>query len=55
MDEPEGPYWQGHYGMGRRWTPSTAGRKGCLTALYGGFIVLVLVLLVTFVATILAR
>ena len=52
MGEPEGSYWRGHYGIGRRWRPSAAGHKGCQIMLYGAFAVLVLVLLV---AAILAR
>jgi len=40
------PYWRQHYGIGNRWTPTSRGRIGCLVLLFGGFVALVVLLVV---------
>lgn len=52
-DDPFGtkaPYWRRHFGIGRPWTPSPRGRKGCLFMLYACIAVIVGVFLVAGIA-----
>jgi hypothetical protein len=40
------PYGRQHYGIGNRWAPTSRGRFGCLVLLFGGFVALVVLLVV---------
>jgi hypothetical protein len=43
-------YWQRHYGgVGGRWTPTAAGRRGCMAGIIGLLAVLVATLAVALV------
>jgi hypothetical protein len=41
----EAPYWRRHDGIDRPWTPTPAGRMGCVVMMIG-FVVLIAVVLV---------
>ena len=44
------PFWRRHWGIAHPWSPRPIGRKGCLITLYGGFAVIVLVLVIAGIA-----
>ena len=44
------PYWERHYGISHPWHPTERGRRGCLFMLYGGFVAIVLVLVIAAIA-----
>jgi hypothetical protein len=45
----DAPYWRRHYGIGRAWQPRAGARRGCVIALLGVLLLIVLVLVVAFV------
>ena len=47
------PYWQRELGLGRPWTPTERGRKGCVVMLYVTFASVVLVLVIAGVTALL--
>ena len=49
----DAPYWRRHYGIGRPWSPSPAGKRGCLLMLYAAFAVLLVALIITGVVALL--
>ena len=40
------PAWRTVHGIGHRWHPSAAGRRGCMTFLIGGLVLIVFFLIV---------
>src|SRR4051812_22812585 len=50
----DAPYWRRHYGIGRPWSPSSAGRRGCLLMLYAVFAAMVVALVVAGVVAVLS-
>jgi ABC-type phosphate transport system permease subunit len=40
------PYWRRHYGIARPWSPTSAGRRGCLLMLYAAFAMMVVALVI---------
>jgi len=48
----DAPYWRRHYGIAQRWTPTAAGRRGCLVLLFGAMAFIAIVLLVALIIAI---
>jgi hypothetical protein len=44
--DPAQPYWKVHYGIDFPWTPTAAGRRGCMVMLVGGLAIVVVALIV---------
>jgi hypothetical protein len=44
IDE-DAPAWRTVHGIGHRWHPSAAGRRGCMTLLIGSLVLIVLFLI----------
>jgi hypothetical protein len=43
--DDDAPAWRTVHGIGHRWHPSAAGRRGCMVFLIGGLVLVVLFLI----------
>ena len=47
--DDDAPAWRRVHGIGHRWHPSAAGRRGCMLFLIGGLVLMVLFLILAIV------